>query len=101
MYAVTVIPVTTARSVQFNHEVPSAAIFFGLFIFNLSGVFNVLLFLIIPFELLLFNDHEGILKTEVVNIGTNSAISNNTATDDHNPQPNGARLVDDGMSSTS
>ena len=94
MYAVTVIPVTTARSVQFNHEVPSAAILFGLFVFNLSGVFNVLLFLIIRPGLLLFNDPAGILKTEVVGIGANSAISNN-------PQPNGARFVDDGMDSIS
>ena len=100
MYPITVLPITTARWVQFNHNVSSATIFFCLFLFNLSGAFNVLLFLFIRPELLLFKDPEGILKTEVVDqvvdIGTNSSISNDTAKDDHNPQPNGARLVDDG-----
>ena len=96
MYAITVLPVTTARWVQFNHNVSSATLFFCDLLFNLSGAFNVLLFLIIRPGLLLFNDPEGILKTEVVDIGTNSTISNDTDKDDHNPQPNGARLVDDG-----
>ena len=96
MYAITVLPTTIARWVQFNHDVSSAAIFFCLFVFNLSGAFNVLLFLIIRPELLLFNDPEGIRKTEVLDIGLNSAISNNTAKDDHDPQLTGAGLVDDG-----
>ena len=101
MYPITVLPITTARWVQFNHHVSSATIFFCLFLFNLSGAFNVLLFLIIRPGLLLFNDPEGIRKTEVLDIGTNSTISNDTAKDDHNPQPNGARFVDDGMDSIS
>ena len=96
MDAIIVLPVTTARWVQFNHNVSSATLFFCDLLFNLSGAFNVLLFLIIRPGLLLFNDPEGIRKTEVVDIGTNSAISNNTAKDDHNPQLTGAELVDDG-----
>ena len=67
-----------------------------MFVFNLSGAFNVLLFLTVRPDLLLFHDPEGIRKTEVVDFGINSVISNNTAKGDHDPQPSGARLVDDG-----
>jgi len=96
VYAVTVLPTSISRWVQFNHNVPSAAVFFCGFVFNLSGTFNVLLLLVVRPQLLLFNDPEAFRKTEVVDIGTNSAISNNTAEDVHNPQPTGAELVDDG-----
>jgi len=37
-----------------HHNVPLAAIFFGVSMFNLSGAINVLLFLIIRPRLLLF-----------------------------------------------
>jgi hypothetical protein len=64
--------------------------------FNLSGTFNVLLLLVVRPQLLLFNDPLGFRKTVVVDIGTNSAISNNREKDNHNPQLNGEELVDDG-----
>jgi hypothetical protein len=96
VYAITVLPTTTARWVQFNHNVSSAAIFFCVFVFNLSGAFNVLLFLVIRPELLLFNDPEGLRETKVVDLGTSSAMSNNTAKDNSSTQPTGAGLVDDG-----
>jgi len=96
VYAVTILPTSIARWVEFNHNVPSAAIFFSVFVFHLSGAFNVLLFLVVRPQLLLFNDPEGFRKTEVVDIGTNSTISNNTEKGDHNPQAIGAELVDDG-----
>jgi hypothetical protein len=96
VYAVTVLPTSIARWVQFNHNVPSAAVFFCGFVFNLSGTFNVLLFLVVRPQLLLFNDPKVFRETEVVDVGTKSAISHNTAEDDHNPQLTGPELVDDG-----
>jgi hypothetical protein len=91
-----VLPTTTVRWVQFrqvtsNHRIPSAAIFFCLFVFNLSGAINVLLFLTVRPELLLFNDPDIGQPTD-----TSSAISNNAAKDNHSAQPTGAELVDDG-----
>ncbi|KAI0276639.1 hypothetical protein BGY98DRAFT_694141 [Russula aff. rugulosa BPL654] len=47
-YSLVVLPITIARWLLFsNHHVPSAAIFFGVSMFYLSGAINVLLFLII------------------------------------------------------
>jgi len=98
VYAITVLSATTVRWVQFNHnvKVSPAVIFFCLFVFNLSGAFNVLLFLVVRPQLLLLNNPEGFRKTKVVDIGTNSTISNNTEKDVHNPQATGAEPVDDG-----
>jgi hypothetical protein len=77
--------------VQFNHNVSSAAIFFGDFLFNLSGAFNVLLFLTVRSELLLFNDPD----ISQPPTDTSSATSTNAAKDNHNAQPTGAHIVDD------
>jgi hypothetical protein len=53
-YSLVVLPLTIARCVQFaHHDVSSAVIFFTVSIFNLSGVVNVLLFLIVRPRLLL------------------------------------------------
>jgi len=98
VYAVMVLPISIVRWVQFNHNlnVPSAAVFLCQFMFNLSGTFNVLLLLVVRPQLLLFNDPEGFHETEAVDVDTKSAISTNTAEDDHNPQQTGAEPVDDG-----
>ena len=59
-YSFVVLPLSVARWLQFsNHiHVPSAATFFGVSMFNLSGAVNVLLFLIVRPELLLFTRPE-------------------------------------------
>ena len=90
-YAVTVIPTTVTRWVQFNHNVSSAALFFGHFMFNLSGAFNVLLFLTVRSELLLFNDSD--ITSQPTDTG--SVTSNNAAKYNHSTQPTGAHIVDD------
>lgn len=43
-----------ARWLQYSHNLPSAAMLFGQSMFNLSGAVNVLLFLTIRPQLLLF-----------------------------------------------
>ncbi|KAH9048332.1 hypothetical protein EDB84DRAFT_263787 [Lactarius hengduanensis] len=58
-YSLMVLPLTIARWSLFNHkEVSSAATFFGVSMFNLSGAINVLLFLIVRPQLLLFSPPE-------------------------------------------
>ena len=89
-----VLPTSTVRWVQFrqvNHKIPSAAIFFSLFVFNLSGAINVLLLLIVRPQLLLFNDPDIGQPND-----TSSSISDNAAKDNHSARPTGADLVDDG-----
>jgi hypothetical protein len=76
---------------QVNHNIPTGAIFFCVFVFNLSGVINVLLFLIVRPQLLLCNDPDIGQPTD-----TSSSISNNAAKDKHSAQATGAELVDDG-----
>ncbi|KAH9052532.1 hypothetical protein EDB87DRAFT_1722850 [Lactarius vividus] len=59
-YSLMVIPLSVSRWLHFGHKsVPSAATFFGLMMFNLSGAINVLLFLIVRPHLLLFTPPEG------------------------------------------
>ena len=61
-------------------------------VFNLSGAIDVLLFLIVRPQLLLFNDPDIDQPT-----ATSPAIlSNNAAKDSHSAQPTGVLLVDDG-----
>ncbi|KAH9052528.1 hypothetical protein EDB87DRAFT_1570446 [Lactarius vividus] len=58
-YTLMVIPLSVARWLHFGHKsVPSAATFFGLTMFHLSGAINVLLFLIVRPRLLLFTPPE-------------------------------------------
>ncbi|KAN0138425.1 hypothetical protein V8E53_003888 [Lactarius tabidus] len=55
-YSLVVLPLTIARWSLFNHKkVSSAATFFGVSVFNLSGAINVILFLIVRPQLLLFS----------------------------------------------
>ena len=55
-YAIIVLPLSISRWLSFKHkdQVPSAAIFFSVSIYNLSGAINVLLFLVVRPGLLLF-----------------------------------------------
>jgi hypothetical protein len=56
-----VLPLSITRWSLFNHrKVSSLATFFGVTVFNLSGAINVLLFLIVRPELLLFSPHEEV-----------------------------------------
>ena len=94
-YSLMVLPVSIARWSLFNHkEVSSAATFFSVSIFNLSGAINVLLFLIVRPQLLLFSPPE---ESEEVELGptTGSAIFPDTAKYNQSPQPAGMALVDD------
>jgi len=99
-FAVIVLPLTITRWSSFDHKhVSSAATFFSVFVFNLSGVVNVLLFLIVRPELLLFTPPEDFIEPQVVDISppTNgSAVFNDPARINHSPQPTGTGIVDDG-----
>jgi hypothetical protein len=75
---------------QANHNIPTGAIFFGCFLFNLSGAINVLLVLIVRSRVLLFNDPDIGQPTD-----TSSATSNNAAKDKNSAQPAGLHIVDD------
>jgi len=58
-YSLMVLPLSIVRWSLFNHKkVSSAATFFGVTLFNLSGAINVLLFLIVRPQLLLFSPPE-------------------------------------------
>jgi hypothetical protein len=79
----------------FNHkEVTSAATFFAVSMFNLSGAINVLLFLIVRPQLLLFSPPDESDEVELAPT-TGSAIFPDTAKYNHSPQPAGIALVDD------
>ncbi|KAI0266783.1 hypothetical protein BC834DRAFT_113145 [Gloeopeniophorella convolvens] len=63
-YSFIVLPLSIARWLLFNHrDVPSAATFFANYIFNLSGAINVLLFITIRPQLLLFTPPEIFVRT--------------------------------------
>jgi hypothetical protein len=75
-----VIPDSVFRWLLFSHKsVPSAATFFGIILFSLSGAINVLLFLTTRPHLLLFTppEPEDVVKPEVelASLSTGSAIS--------------------------
>ena len=98
-YAIIVLPVSIARWSSFkNQNVPSAATFFSVVVFNLSGAINVLLLLVRP-ELLLFSPPpKASSESEGAEFGhptTGSAIVTDTAIYDQSPQPTGVALVED------
>ncbi|SRR5258708_36591739 len=65
-YALVVLPLTVTWRVQSaHHHVSSAVRFFGGTIFYLSGAINVILFLIIRPELLLFPRREEVAEPEI------------------------------------
>ena len=103
-YAILILPTSAARWSQFNHKkVSSATTLFCLCVFYLSGVTNVLLFLIIRPQLLLFTPPEDYREREAtVEIGRpTTEISNDTEkratkTDEEWDPP----LVGDGVTAT-
>lgn len=59
-YSLIVLPLSVTRWLQFSKvDIPSAATFFGVSLFNLSGAVNVLVFLIARPGLLLFTRPKG------------------------------------------
>lgn len=78
----------------------SAATFFGVSVFNLSGTINVLLFLIVRPQLLLFSPPDDFIEADAASLGqptTGSALFNDTTEIyHHSPQPTGRAPVDDG-----
>src|SRR6266404_1060848 len=84
-YSLLVLPVSVVRWSN-QKKVSSAATLFGASLFSLSGVINVLIFLIARPQLLLFSEPE-------VEVGhsstTGSAIFPHTAQYNHSPQPSG------------
>ena len=100
-YSLTVLPLTIARWSLFNHKkVSSAATFFSVSVFNLSGAINVVLFLTVRPQLLLFphpNDFsEAEEAAELGQPATGSAIFTDPAKYTHSPQATGMGLVGDG-----
>ncbi|KAI9442147.1 hypothetical protein H4582DRAFT_1926706 [Lactarius indigo] len=100
-YSIVVLPVSITRWLVFsnkNKKVPSAAAFFAVSMFNLSGAINVLLFLIVRPGLLLFSPPEEFGEPEGVendNPTIGSTIFPDTPKYSHSPQPTGMGLADD------
>ncbi|KAH8998215.1 hypothetical protein EDB86DRAFT_820342 [Lactarius hatsudake] len=89
-YSVMVIPLSVSRWLLVGHQdVPSATTFFGLVMFNLSGALNVLLFLIVRPDLLLFTPPEelGESSVELVNPSISSAKFPDMIEHDQSAQP--------------
>jgi hypothetical protein len=83
-YAITILPTTIARWLQFNHKkVSSATILLCVCVFDLSGATNVLLFLIIRPQLLLFTPPEDYRGPEAEIGRSNNEISNDTENYNH------------------
>ena len=92
-YSLMVLPLSIARWSLFNHrKVSSAATFFGVCLFNLSGAINVLLFLILRPQLLLFSPPEEYSECGVEPT-TSSAIFSDTANYEPGAQPTGIELM--------
>jgi hypothetical protein len=100
-YSLVVLPLTIARWSLFNgKKVSSAATFFSVSVFNLSGAINVILFLIVRPRLLLFSPPEELSEPEeVAEIGqpaSGSTIFSEPAKYTHSPQATGMGLAGDG-----
>ena len=99
-YSLVILPLTIARWLQFSHHhVSPAATFFAASIFHLSGAINVLLFLIIRPELLLFPRPEQLdeQETQLTHQGDNGpVISSDKAKFHHSPEPTLAVLGEGG-----
>ena len=95
-YSIVVLPISAARFSEFGHphRVPSAATFFANSTFYLSGAINVLLFLIIRPELLLFPRPEELAEPEIILAPqrTSPAIFSNVASFQQSPEPTSASL---------
>ena len=91
-----VLPLSIARWSN-SEKVPSAATFFAVSMFNLSGAINVLLFLIVRPRLLLFPHPDEFKGHEDVKLGrpTGSAIFPDTPEYSQSPQPTRMAPMDD------
>jgi len=95
-YSLVVLPLSVARWLMFSHHnVPSATLFFGLTMFNLSGAINVFLFLIIRPQLLLFAPPETPTEaeTQMSHLNPGLVILPDPVQYEHSPMRMG--LVDD------
>jgi len=91
-YSIVILPLSVARWLDVNHKhVPSAAFFIGQFMFNLSGATNVLLFLIIRPQLLLFLHPRKAAEPDAQGSHSNTgpAILLNTVQREHAPGTTG------------
>ena len=97
-YSIIVLPLSITRWLSFKHEdkVPSAATFFSVSVFNLSGAINVLLFLVVRPELLLFDPSKRFRDSQITDQSTNPAILAETTNYNYSPQPTGRELTGDG-----
>jgi len=94
-YSLMVLPLSVTRWSLFNHKkVSSAATFFAVSMFNLSGAINVLLFLIVRPQLLLFSPPEEFSETEI-ELGHSSTNIPDTPKYNHSPQSIGMGLMKD------
>ncbi|KAH9083445.1 hypothetical protein EDB83DRAFT_15305 [Lactarius deliciosus] len=95
-YSLVVLPLSVVRwSLSGHKNVPSAAAFFAVSMFNMSGAVNVLLFLIVRPRLLLFSPPEEFSEAELGHSTTGSTIFPDTAKYSHSQQPTGMGLADD------
>ena len=94
-YAIIILPVSITRWSSFgSNDVPSAATFFSVSLHDLSGAINVLLFLVVRSELLLFTPPE---RSKLVDSSSTSpAILAETTNYNLSPQPTGRELAGDG-----
>ncbi|KAF8502220.1 hypothetical protein F5888DRAFT_1177482 [Russula emetica] len=100
-YSLVILPLTIARCLEFgHHNVPTAATFFGVTMFYLSGVINVLLLLIVRPRLLLFprpKELDGQERRPTPRgHRTGPAIVFDTERSQHSPEPTSAWLGDEG-----
>ncbi|KAH9953516.1 hypothetical protein BC827DRAFT_1159194 [Russula dissimulans] len=89
-YSLVVLPLSVARWSLVSHkDIPSVALLFGLTMFNLSGAINVLLFLIIRPQLLLFAPPKQPIEPErqPSRLDTDSVVPLDTAMYDYKPEP--------------
>ncbi|KAN0127158.1 hypothetical protein V8E53_015028 [Lactarius tabidus] len=96
-YSVAVIPLSVSRWLLFSHKnVPSAAIFFGNIMLNLSGAIDALLFLIVRPHLLLFTPPEelGEPNVELAKLNTGSAIYPDMVNYEQSLEPTGTGVMD-------
>jgi hypothetical protein len=92
-----VLPLSITRWSLFNHKkVSSGATFFSVSVFNLSGAINVLLFLIVRPQLLLFSPPGEYSEPgeELAHPNTSSAIFSDTAKYGPSAQPTGMELME-------
>ncbi|KAN0129789.1 hypothetical protein V8E53_012454 [Lactarius tabidus] len=96
-YSLMVLPLSITRWSLFNHKkVSSGATFFSVSVFNLSGAINVLLFLIVRPQLLLFSPPGEYSEPgeELAHPNTSSAIFSDTAKYGPSAQPTGMELME-------